>query len=269
MKIKLALFDIDGTLVTHESHILLDSTVEAIHRLQEKGIKVAIASGRTQYALDKAVLERVEFDYLISSNGASVYDVSKNQYLYLQQYEKILVDQLLERIKEVDGGLIFQYSHAGYCYVDYEGFGRELMRYLGLNESELIDFTQFQNMHHQQLPNHILARIPDQSFEFLKEEFKDLSFVRFLPEFYDVNAGFINKSFGLGFILEALGLEADEVIAFGDGQNDIEMLSHVGISVAMGNADENIKAIADYVTINTDKGGIKQGLVHFGLIEDF
>ncbi len=267
MDIKLALFDVDGTLVTHVTHILLDSTVDAIHQLQQQGIKVAIASGRTEYALDKEVLEKVKFDYLISSNGASVFDVEKQEYLYLHDYPIELVEDLMDKVAAVKGGLIFQYNHAGYCYLDNEGFGKGFRHYLDLNEEEVIDYTKRQDKHQQELPNHILARIPDDVFEEFIKQFPQLNFVRFLPEYYDVNAKFINKAFGLNKILTELNFNPEQVIAFGDGQNDIEMLSEVGVSVAMGNGDSNIKAMADYVTTDTDKDGIRNALLHYDLIK--
>ena len=66
---------------------------------------------------------------------------------------------------------------------------------------------------------------------------------------------------------EYLGLDFSETMAFGDGGNDISIIREAGIGVAMGNANEEVKAMADYVTSSVDEDGVKNALVHFGIIQ--
>jgi hypothetical protein len=75
-----------------------------------------------------------------------------------------------------------------------------------------------------------------------------------------------SKSVGIDAICRSYGIAPDETMAFGDGQNDIEMLRHAGIGVVMGNAAEEVQAAADYVTASVDEDGVSRALRHFGLI---
>ena len=74
------------------------------------------------------------------------------------------------------------------------------------------------------------------------------------------------KMVGIQRYLDSIGATRDEIIAFGDGHNDAEMLRYAGIGVAMGNAEDDTKAVADYVTADIDDDGIAKALEHFGLI---
>lgn len=269
MDIKLAVFDIDGTLVTHGTHILLDSTIESIHKLQEKGIKVAIASGRALYSFDQEVLDRVEFDYLISANGAYIYDQINEKDVYRHRYSSELVESFTKKVQEVQGSLMYQMVKNGYSYVDYEGLAQKMLEYLNMHESKILNYDDKQNKHFEEAPHHIITRIPENAFADFQKQFPELKFTRFLPDMYDVNDHVINKANAVKHIAQDLGIELSEVIAFGDGLNDLEMLSEVKIAIAMGNAEPELKKVADYVTANSEEGGIKQGLIHYGIIEDF
>ena len=76
----------------------------------------------------------------------------------------------------------------------------------------------------------------------------------------------VSKSEALKWVADKLGITMDEVMAFGDSDNDIDMLKAAEIGIAMGNANDVTKAIADYVTDDCDKQGIPKALEHFGLI---
>ena len=89
---------------------------------------------------------------------------------------------------------------------------------------------------------------------------------RWHPLFADVVPEGSNKAVGIQHLLAHYGIDPKEAIAFGDGGNDIEMLRYVGIGVAMGNASDEVKAAADFVTTSVDDEGIAYGLKHFGLI---
>lgn len=89
---------------------------------------------------------------------------------------------------------------------------------------------------------------------------------RWSPLFTDVVPKGSNKSIGIDKLLESYGITIQETMAFGDGGNDVEMLKHAGTGVAMGNAADEVKQIADYVTDGVDDDGIYNALKHFGVI---
>ena len=88
---------------------------------------------------------------------------------------------------------------------------------------------------------------------------------RWNPYFIDVVPAGGSKRLGIDAMIRAHGIDLAETMAFGDGQNDIEMLRHAGIGVAMGNAADEVKRAADYVTTGVDRAGIAKALRHFGL----
>lgn len=90
--------------------------------------------------------------------------------------------------------------------------------------------------------------------------------MRWYPTFADVIAKGVDKGVGIDSFCKHFGFSLEETMAFGDGGNDVEMLRHAGIGVAMGNAREEVKQAADYVTDSVDDDGIETALLHFGLI---
>ncbi|MDL2209124.1 HAD-IIB family hydrolase, partial [Parabacteroides sp. OttesenSCG-928-O15] len=89
---------------------------------------------------------------------------------------------------------------------------------------------------------------------------------RWNPLFSDVVPRGSSKAVGIDKILEHFGIALEETMAFGDGGNDVEMLQHVPLGIAMGNADEGVKAMADYVTDTVDNDGVLKALKHFGVL---
>ncbi len=89
---------------------------------------------------------------------------------------------------------------------------------------------------------------------------------RWHPAFADVTAKGNTKQNGIDQIIRHFGIKLEEAMAFGDGGNDISMLRHAGIGVAMGNANDDVKAVADYVTTSVDENGIANALKHFHII---
>ena len=102
--------------------------------------------------------------------------------------------------------------------------------------------------------------------EMFSRTLKHCTPMRWYPLFADIIAAGNSKSHGIDKVLEYYGISLEDTMAFGDGGNDIPMLSHVNIGVAMGNASEKVQAAADYVTSSVDEDGIANALRRFGLI---
>jgi hydroxymethylpyrimidine pyrophosphatase-like HAD family hydrolase len=92
--------------------------------------------------------------------------------------------------------------------------------------------------------------------------------MRWIEHFADVNVKGMNKQLGIDRMLEHFGIPLECAMAFGDGGNDIPMLQHVPYGVAMGNANDAVKAAASYVTADIDDGGVVKALAHFGILDD-
>ena len=90
---------------------------------------------------------------------------------------------------------------------------------------------------------------------------------RWYPSFTDVVPAGSSKRIGIDKVIEYFGISLNETMAFGDGGNDIAMLKHAGIGIALGNADDEVKNSADYVTTSVDDDGVVNALKHFGLMD--
>ena len=106
----------------------------------------------------------------------------------------------------------------------------------------------------------------EQAWQELKQ-FDSLELVGSLKYNIEINAAGVNKGKGLLELGEILGISREEIMAFGDGDNDIAMLREVGFGVAMQNADEEVKAVADYVTGSNDEDGVTKAIARFVLGE--
>ena len=268
MDIKLAVFDVDGTLVSKNSRILLDSTVHAIKELQKQGVKIAIASGRPYYAMERSVIDRIKFDYFICSNGSFVYDAINQKEIYKYQLTDSLVMRLTITSQIEDGALVFQFEDAGYIYQGYKRIASMIQDTLGRLDF-LVDERKRKLRHLKTKPYAAIAWIADDQLADYQERFPMFSFTVFAKNYYDINPANVNKATGISHILSKNEWTMDNVIAFGDELNDFEMLSEVTYSVAMGNAIDKIKNVAYYVTDDTIDNGIKNALVHFNLIQDW
>lgn len=94
-----------------------------------------------------------------------------------------------------------------------------------------------------------------------------LSVSRWNPFFADVNVTGVNKAMGINEFASYYGFDVSRTIAFGDGGNDISMIRAAGMGIAMGGASEAVKSVADYITETVDEHGIRNALVHFGIVE--
>lgn len=259
--IKALFFDIDGTLISFKTHTVPESTVQAIRMAKERGVKVFISTGRPLpliCGLD-AVLPYV--DGYVTTNGA---------YNFVGD-ETVTCDTIApEEVKRIIG---YSMQFGVPCLVD----GTKSIALL--NENEQFDYIfrkllRITTLEHPAPLEDVLAEGVLQLTPFFTQEQEDEAMAlakgctigRWHPEFVDITAGGIDKALGLQKMADYLGLKIEETMAFGDGGNDIPILVKAGIGVAMGNAGDEIKQKADYVTTHIDEDGIYNALRHFNVI---
>lgn len=261
MKVKAIFFDIDGTLVSFKTHRIPDSTLEALTLLRKKGIKLFIATGRPWVLINN--LGEAKFDGFITVNGCSCFTSD-----FTPIYSSSIPHEDIDRL--IDSGLT---ENIPFAFTD----GKDEF-ITGINErvqamSDLIE-----------LPNARVAPVTDARGEdfyqlmgyFTKEEEQQFNIfekilthctpMRWHPLFADIIPTGNSKRTGIDKVLEYFHIDLSESMGFGDGGNDIPMLQHTAIGVAMGNADDEVKAAADYVTTSIDDNGIVHALRHFKLI---
>ena len=233
-KIKALFFDIDGTLVSFTTHRIPQSTVDALEQAKKNGVEVYISTGRPQLIINN--LGQIEhlIDGYITTNGARCFvgDKVVSQHAILPEDVK----KIIEAADRDDYPAIVVGEHhlAIHHYTD-----------------EVLQVTPFCSVEQEAL---------------LMPTLRNCTSGRWHPAFTDITAADADKGKGLHAMADYLGLNIDETMAFGDGGNDISIVREAGTGVAMGNAGDNLKQVADYITTHVDEDGVKNALLHFGVI---
>ena len=236
--IKAIFFDIDGTLVSFKTHRMSENLKERLHELQAKGVKLFISSGRARLVMNN--LDGFPFDGYVAMNGAeTTLDGEVIDSHPLPEATSLQVAEIAEREKVS-------------CWV------------INLRPPCFLDLQQVAENH--TVYEYTIFFDDEQARRLLYPVLKNVSYTRWHPYFLDIVPEGLSKSYGAARILERIGVTREECMAFGDGGNDIPIIEYAGIGVAMGNATDDVKAAADYVTDTVDEDGIVTALQHFGVL---
>ncbi|MDE7412500.1 MAG: Cof-type HAD-IIB family hydrolase [Muribaculaceae bacterium] len=262
--IKALFFDIDGTLVPYGLGHIPEEVSEAIAAVRAKGVKVFISTGRHLHWINN--LGDTEFDGYVTVNGGMCLDADKTTCIHKTCIDPSDVERLAEFSSHHDIPLvvvpakedIFITRHtpevefvAEELHLPFVPLG-EVKDALGKDVVQLMAFGSEEDRRHSGLFGETLLHCEPTSWN---------------PYFCDIIPKGSDKSAGLEAMASHFGFDISETMAFGDGSNDIGMLRTAGIGVAMGNADPEVKAAADYVTTDDTDHGVINALRHFGLIE--
>ncbi len=263
MRYQLIAMDLDGTL-NNDQKVITEKTKTALMEAQKRGIRLALASARPSPGLfrERDVLDLQAYNgVLMSYNGGRIVDAATGQVLFetsmqleetktvLRQLEKLPVTPILD-----DGVQFYVTSKSGYK-VDYECRNNQMICSEVGNLADFLTFAPIKILMSVQ-PEEIGA-VQKQIAQMLPES---LTVVQTAPFYLEVIPRSINKGQGIRDICQVLKISPDEVIAFGDAENDIPMLRSAGMGVAMGNAAEAVKAAADMVTLSNNDDGIAAAL---------
>jgi len=263
MKYKLIALDIDGTLKNSQNEITTQ-TREALIKIQQKGVKLVLASGRPTPGLrhEAKLLELDKYGgYLLSFNGARVVDVQTKETIY----EKTLTIE--EAKKAYDRAKQFNLACMTYendMIVSEDIDDKYVCLEAKINDIKKKKIQSFKD--HLKTPVHkVLLTGKPEYVAFIIEEFKQpfgdsLSICRSAPFFIEIMANGIDKATSLDRLAKSLNIKQDEVMAFGDGYNDLSMIEYAGMGVAMANAVDELKAKADFITLSHNEDGIVYAL---------
>lgn len=273
MIIKAIVLDIDGTLL-NTGKIISEKTKQALIAAQEKGIKVILASGRpTTGMLELAEqLEMTKYEgFLVSYNGARVTDCLTKEVLFNQAMSIETGQAILEHLKKFD--VIPMIDKEDYLYVNdvYSGMldlpdgAFNIIEYEArggnFKLSEIDDLAAFATFPINKI---LIAAQPEYLQKIapaLHAPFDETVTAAFSAPFYfEFTDKGIDKAKALNTVFPEMGIHSENIIAFGDGHNDRSIIEYAGIGVAMGNAVDALKEIADDVTLSCDKDGIAAGL---------
>lgn len=256
--IKAAFFDIDGTLVSFKTHRIPDSTIQALNDLRREGVKLFIASGRHKLSMNN--LGNQTFDGYVTLNGSLC--LADDRVIYKHPLPGEDMQTLIAYLNKTEAFpcVFVQENYLSINYLDKTT--RETFRLLNFPEPPACPLSEIEGKIIYQL----LGFFPKAKETEIMSKLPGCRATRWNPLFTDIIPANSSKSVGISRILEYFGMTPEETIAFGDGGNDIEMLRHAGIGVAMGNAADEVKKAADYTTASVDENGIILALRQFGLI---
>lgn len=271
--IKMIGLDLDGTLLTSEK-ILTDYTKKVLHQAIEEGIIVLAATGRPYTGIPKELREFPGIRYALTSNGARVIDTWEN---------KVLIENLFPIDSAKKALEIFdKYDTLQEVYFDGQGYAEEeklniaekyhknpaMWKYIRTTRKSVASLQDIIAKENKAMDK-VQAVFADQREKELAwdelSKIKEFEIVSSLGYNIEINTAGVNKGTGLVELGKLLGIQREEIMACGDGDNDEAMLREVGFGVAMANATDFVKAAADYITDTNDEEGAAKAIERFAL----
>ncbi|OOB77362.1 MAG: HAD family hydrolase [Epulopiscium sp. Nuni2H_MBin003] len=266
--IKLVAIDMDGTLLSDEKTIS-EYTKEVISQANQKGVRIVIATGRPLGGIKNTLAQlslNTNNDYVIGFNGALVQNVITEEIVAREILHGEDLHNLYEVSKQI-GVNIHAFAKDGTCitpklseYTEYEG----KMNDIPLAEVDFSKIPKDAEISKIMLidPEPILTPAIQKLSKELYDKYTVVRSAPFYLEFLNKNA---NKGVGVEQLAKYLGINQDEVMAIGDAGNDLHMIKYAGIGVAMGNAIDEIKQIAQYITKTNNEDGVAHAIKKFVL----
>lgn len=255
-------FDIDGTLVSFQTHEIPQSTIDALTRAKAAGCGIYIATGRPiSFINNLGAIEHL-IDGYMTTTGA---------YCFVGNHEVLCVPMLSEDVETIKAdALAKNYAVIFSCEKDICIYNMQpVVKRLfedGLNVGDLSAYPPYEKTLSEQRVLMATAFMDQTTEDSLMSRIGNCISGRWHPEFTDISPKSAGKDNGLRAMADYLGIDISETIAFGDGGNDISLLKAAGVGIAMGNAREDVKSVSDYVTSSVDEDGIANALKHFGII---
>lgn len=261
---KIVFIDIDGTII-NSNYEITDRTKQAIAKLKEKGVESHICTGRPRWHANKYANEASMGRFLISTTGGEVYDRATNQVLYQKQMDTKSLLKLLEIARKYDIETSFQ---AGYdIYTNKRSSpDHEYRILLSNNAEELFNTAKVTQV---LFKDKDIEKIKQAKEEILAiKDVKIINQLKYLvypnrpynPEkdiaYLDVATPETSKGNAVKFLCEYLNIDLKDCVCIGDSLNDISMLKVAGTAIAMENATDDVKAVADHITSSNNNDGV-------------
>ncbi|MFS0781835.1 Cof-type HAD-IIB family hydrolase [Bacillus sp. 1P06AnD] len=267
MAYKMIVLDLDDTLL-QDDHTISAPTKQALMEAQEMGVKVVLASGRPTYAMTE-IAEELSLSsygsYILSFNGGKIINCQTNEELFNSVLSVDDVHRLFDISKRENVWI--------HTYVGNEIITAEENEYTTI-EGEITGMPvkeepSFKKSISKPVVKVLMLEDPDKLKEveskLQKELNNEFSVMRSKPFFLEITEKGVTKGTSLNQLIQMCGIKRDEVIAIGDSYNDLEMIEFAGLGVAMGNAPEDIKEKADFITTSNMEHGVAKVVEQFVL----
>lgn len=274
MDIKVIIMDIDGTLV-NDDKVITPLTKETLLKAQEKGIRLILASGRPTSGLIKLAKE-LEMDkhhgLFVCFNGSKVVDCQNLETLYNHAISVEDSKAILEHLKQFEVRPMIDKDE--YMYVNdvfdntitHKGKPFNVMQYEARGNNYILcekpDLAAFVDFEINKILTFAEPEYLQEHYLEMMEPFKDRLNCMFTADFYfEYTAKGVDKAKALDSVLIPMGYKKEEMMAFGDAQNDKTMIEYVGLGIAMANASDELKGVADEITDSNNDDGIAKAIM--------
>ncbi|HDR8038383.1 TPA: HAD family phosphatase [Bacillus cereus] len=270
MTYKMIVLDLDDTLL-RDDHAISTRTKEALMTAQEQGVKVVLASGRPTFGMRNVAKElRLEEygSFILSFNGAKIINCKTNEEIFSSTLSPEIVHNLFE-ISQTEDVWIHTYmgddivTEENNPYTEIEG---------DITGMPIVVVDDFKDAVKEPVVKVLMNKEAERLVEVEKKLQKQLegqlSVMRSKPFFLEFTEAGVTKGTSLNKLIQKLGIKREEVIAMGDSYNDQAMIEFAGLGVAMGNAPDDIKEIANYVTDTNMNDGVAKVVEKFVLKTD-
>ena len=260
--------DLDGTLTNHDK-VVTPRTRQALLKAQELGTVIILASGRPTYGI-VPVAECLELEkrggYILSYNGGNIVNAKTGEKLFSQFLPDAVIPILYKYAKEKNHALLGYAGNEIITEMPDDQYVKEESRINKMNIRKVDNLMETLEPHPTKLlmtgdPTDMI-KAEEELVEILGEK---MDIFRSAPFFLELVPKGIDKAQSLLRLLSKINLTPADLMAFGDGYNDLSMLKRAGVGVAMANAAPEVRADADYVTLSNEEDGVAAALLHFGM----
>lgn len=258
--------DLDGTLTNSKKEIT-PRTYDALMAAQQRGVKIILASGRPVYGMEHLAeqLRMEEYGgYVLAFNGGKLIDWRTKEVIMEQKLPNELVARIYHSAVDADLAVL---TYRGKTIVTNKAFDRHVMHNAYINRLPLVELDDFLNEIEYPVNKCLIVGEPERlavlEKKMLAEYGDTMGIFRSQPFFLECVPPGIDKAHTLEILCSKRGIKKEEIIACGDSWNDLSMIEYAGLGVAMGNAVDDLKAKADYVTASNEEDGIAEVIDRF------
>ena len=260
--------DLDGTLTNHEK-VVTPKTREALLKAAANGAVIILASGRPTYGIEP-VAECLELNqrggYILSYNGGNIVNAKTGEKLFSQFLPDEVIPELYAYAEENGHALLGYAGNEIITEMPDDQYVKEESRINKMNIRKVDNLFESLEPHPTKLLMTGDPTLMLKAEEELVEKLGDrMDIFRSAPFFLELVPKGIDKAKSLTRLLTKINLTPADLIAFGDGYNDLSMLKLAGMGVAMENAAPEVRAEADYVTLSNEEDGVAAALTHFNM----
>lgn len=270
-RIKMVALDLDGTTLNEQGE-LSPRTKETFKLAMEQGVHIVICTGRTFASLPIELFSIEGLEYVVTSNGAQITRLADRKTIYENNLSPASIDQIVEILKQENYSVeVFVKGKAYIAEEEYAMYQREGssfrdVSYVLRTRNPIPDFFDFMCNHREEIENINISFPQMEDRSYLTERLSEVDHVTLTTSFVhniEVGGATTSKAEALRYLMEELHMTAKNLMAVGDSHNDLAMIQLANIGVVMGNASDEMKKHADYVTDDNANDGVAKAIEKF------